>query len=75
MDRDGGNLTIIMDDISCEVTDIILLDSKILIDGYICQEIEGSHSAKKSSYMMATLDEDGMVTSIEQVLNASGPIF
>ena len=75
MDRDGGNLTIIMDNISCEVTDIILLDSKILIDGYICQEIEGSHSAKKSSYMMATLDEDGMVTSIQEKINNYGMIL
>ena len=75
MDRDGENLTIIMDDISCEVDEIILLDSKILIDGHICQEIEGSHSAKKSSYMMATLDEDGMVTSIQEKINNYGMIL
>ena len=75
MDRDGGNLTIIMDDISCEVDEIILLDSKILIYGHICQEIEGSHSAKKVSNMMATLDEDGMVTSIQEKINNYGMIL
>ncbi|PWM00351.1 MAG: hypothetical protein DBY04_00390, partial [Clostridiales bacterium] len=75
MDRDGGNLTMIMDDISCEVSNIILLDSKILIYGHICQEIEGSHSAKKVSNMMATLDEDGMVTSIQEKINNYGMIL
>ena len=75
MDRDGGNLTIIMDDISCEVSNIIMLDSKILIYGHICQEIEGSHSAKKVSNMMATLDEDGMVTSIQEKINNYGMIL
>ena len=75
MDRDGENLTMIMDDISCEVSNIILLDSKILIYGHICQEIEGSHSAKKVSNMMATLDEDGMVTSIQEKINNYGMIL
>ena len=75
MDRDGGNLTMIMDDISCEVDEIILLDSKILIDGQICQEIENSHSAKRVSIMMATLDENGMVTSIQEKINYRGIIL
>ena len=75
MDRDGGNLTMIMDDISCEVDEIILLDSQILIDGQICQEIENSHSAKRVSIMMATLDENGMVTSIQEKINYYGMIL
>ena len=64
MDRNGENLTIIMDDISCEVTGVFLLDSKILIDGNYCREIENSSSCKRNAFMIAELDDAGMVTSV-----------
>ena len=66
LDRKTKQCETILDDISCEVGSIMLMDDKILIEGEICKVSE-TDASKDSAMMVGTFDKKGYIVDIKKV--------